>query len=367
MINEIWLRDKKLLGELINKNAVDNKRKGILEKQIFALYLLEKLLEANIYFIFKGGTSLLLLLDEVHRFSTDIDILITKPNLEKVKESFKNFVGENCIFTKYETDIRTDTKFPKIHFRFYYSSVYNESYILLDAVFEDNPYLEIIQKEIKANIIETNSPYILVNIPSITDIMIDKLTAFAPNTIGVKYFREYGNIKKERKREVIKQLFDVNELFLSCKNFSNLNIRYQKLAKFELEQRELSGSTYIDCLKDSLDTLLIYLSKGSRNKKVYNYLLDGLNGFKVFPNILVGAVYMTLACVNIIELISFVLCDNQELYESIYEKSKEKILYDNFVKEKQLQAVAKSAKAISHNEWNRVIRSLRVISNYIDY
>jgi predicted nucleotidyltransferase component of viral defense system len=47
----------------------------ILEKMIYALHLLEQLKQNDLEFTFKGGTSLLLLLDEENRFSIDIDII----------------------------------------------------------------------------------------------------------------------------------------------------------------------------------------------------------------------------------------------------------------------------------------------------
>lgn len=202
MIKESWLKDKETLRAWIKQNSGPNGNKETLEKQIFAFYLLEKLIEANIYFVFKGGTALVLLLENPHRFSTDIDILITKPDLEKVIETFSSFTGDEFIFTKWEEDVRTNSSFPKVHYKFYYSSIFGgkekESTILLDAVFENNPYLVTIGKEIKSRILDTEPPYKIVNVPSITDIMIDKLTAFAPNTIGVKYFREYPLAEKFR-------------------------------------------------------------------------------------------------------------------------------------------------------------------------
>ena len=49
-----------------------------LEKAIMALKLLENLKLNDIEFVFKGGTSLLLILEKLYRFSVDIDIIIEK-------------------------------------------------------------------------------------------------------------------------------------------------------------------------------------------------------------------------------------------------------------------------------------------------
>ena len=48
----------------------------IIEKVIRALVLLEALQSVGVNFIFKGGTSLMLMIQEPRRFSIDIDIII---------------------------------------------------------------------------------------------------------------------------------------------------------------------------------------------------------------------------------------------------------------------------------------------------
>jgi predicted nucleotidyltransferase component of viral defense system len=49
---------------------------GIIERQIYALHLLETLRNSFENFIFKGGTCLSLITKEFPRFSVDIDILV---------------------------------------------------------------------------------------------------------------------------------------------------------------------------------------------------------------------------------------------------------------------------------------------------
>jgi len=59
------------------KKQTEHKRidKIILEKMIYALHLLERIKANGLDFVFKGGTSLVLLLEEYNRFSIDIDII----------------------------------------------------------------------------------------------------------------------------------------------------------------------------------------------------------------------------------------------------------------------------------------------------
>ena len=74
----------------LSANWINERRKKfskdptIMEGMIYALYLLERLKLTGLDFIFKGGTSLVLLMDQPKRFSVDIDIIIS-PSIDKVK------------------------------------------------------------------------------------------------------------------------------------------------------------------------------------------------------------------------------------------------------------------------------------------
>jgi predicted nucleotidyltransferase component of viral defense system len=49
---------------------------------VYALHLLERLKANGLNFVFKGGTSLLLLLKEGNRFSIDIDIICNSHRID---------------------------------------------------------------------------------------------------------------------------------------------------------------------------------------------------------------------------------------------------------------------------------------------
>ena len=63
------------ISEISSKKKAD---KGLLQKLIRALILLEGLNESNLNFVFKGGTALMLLLNSTKRLSIDIDIIVSK-------------------------------------------------------------------------------------------------------------------------------------------------------------------------------------------------------------------------------------------------------------------------------------------------
>ncbi len=64
---------KSYINGLWEKTGADP---SVLERTVFAFGLLEAIRSTGLPFIFKGGTSLLLLLNEPQRLSTDIDIIV---------------------------------------------------------------------------------------------------------------------------------------------------------------------------------------------------------------------------------------------------------------------------------------------------
>lgn len=115
--------------ECFNKEWIDSIRKDfplvdpiILEKTIYAFQLLSLLVEEGIEFVFKGGTSLLLLLPEPKRLSIDIDILtsLQKNDLE----TKLNSIAKNPSFTELVEDPRSESKVPKKHYKLFFQFSY---------------------------------------------------------------------------------------------------------------------------------------------------------------------------------------------------------------------------------------------------
>lgn len=115
----------------------------VLEKMIQALYLLQNLKTHGLDFTFKGGTSLILLLNNANRFSIDIDI-IAKHSKEKIEATLDDIIASSR-FVRWELDERRSyykTGVPKAHYLLYFDSQLNKSanYILLDILFEETDY-----------------------------------------------------------------------------------------------------------------------------------------------------------------------------------------------------------------------------------
>src|SRR6266446_5795170 len=159
----------------------------MLEKAIVALQLLGHLAESGLSIQFKGGTSLLLRLSPIRRLSIDVDI-VTQAKPEQLLAVLAR-VSHLAPLTGYEHDAQRDKELPpKKHFRVFYPSAIEAKtdHVLLDALFEAEaaPHCEPIT--ITAPFI-TPEREVLVLVPTVNSLLGDKLTAFAPRTIGILY------------------------------------------------------------------------------------------------------------------------------------------------------------------------------------
>lgn len=257
------------INELKEKSGNDP---GLIERVLFAFGLLEALKKVGMQFVFKGGTSLMLLLKEPKRLSTDIDILVD-PNtdvdiyLEKAERIFP--------FDRKEEQTRKgNNNITKRHFKFYYDSPRTKKpfYILLDVVFEKSPYSSLSKKEIYNSLLLTDGENLFVNIPTINCMLGDKLCAFAPNTTGIPY-----GVDKDM--EIIKQMFDTSCLIDEFDNQDEVFNVYSKSVEAESGFRG-KNFTVVDCLKDSIRTCLCICSRGKFDATNYQALIYGIKSLR---------------------------------------------------------------------------------------
>ncbi|MBI1306429.1 MAG: hypothetical protein GC181_07435 [Bacteroidetes bacterium] len=248
----------------INKVSLANRKadKILVEKVIRAFLLLEGLAKWNLDFVFKGGTALMLILDSTKRLSIDIDIILEKEpkDLENI---FKD-ITESQGFTKFELQERkAETNIQKAHYKFFYKPVHQsqseEESILLDILFEKVGYQQINRIPVDCKFVLNEGDSMLVMVPSKEDILADKLTAFAPNTTGIPYFKG----KTSMSMEILKQLYDVGNLMEICENVELIKNTFESFALTELRYRDNSGKTSADVLEDIYQTSLCIVSRGA--------------------------------------------------------------------------------------------------------
>lgn len=245
---------------------------GLLERAVYAFGLLEALRSVGMQFCFKGGTSLLLLLDKPARLSTDIDVLVEPETdvdgyIEKAAEIFP-FLDKHEDIRKGKNDI------VKRHFKFTYLSPVRktEFYVLLDVVFAPLPYAKTIQKEIKNELLLNSGDNQTVTIPTIDCILGDKLAAFAPHTTGV--LLGFG-----KELEIAKQLFDTSTLSEYLSDFELLCQTYNTVVKDEASYRGEKWDTE-DVLRDTIRACACIISRGTIDRDDYTQYLTGIKSLK---------------------------------------------------------------------------------------
>lgn len=214
----------------------------ILEKAIFALTLLDLLARTDLDFVFKGGTALLLHLPRPNRLSIDIDIVCNEPKPD-FESALDDFLGESP-FLRWDEQLRGERGLPgRRHYRFHFQSPTQnqETHILLDVVTEPNVLIHIIERPVNTAFLELAAP-ITVKTPRLESLLADKLTAFAPASIGVPLTAQFS-------QQVIKQLFDIAQLYDHARDLSVLAEDNRNAFQAEARYREFTGS-YSDYLDD---------------------------------------------------------------------------------------------------------------------
>ena len=262
---------------------------NLLERSIYAFGLLEALSKVGMPFIFKGGTCLMLLLENPRRLSTDIDIIVEPgTNVENFIESasvifpFKKVEKQNC---------KGKNNIEKVHYKFIYDSPLQnkEFYILLDILFEKNHYQRLTEKPISSEILITDKSDILVKVPTADCILGDKLTAFAPHTIGIRF-------GEDKNLEIIKQMFDIACLAEISENFEDTISTYYATSSSEIEYRGISITSEY-ALIDTIESAACIAGRGKYGTEYerYSAVMRNLTNH-IYQGKFSGEIAAVLAC-----------------------------------------------------------------------
>ncbi len=267
--------------EWLEKVSEDYKAtdKTLIEKVIRALLLLEGLTQFDLSYIFKGGTAVMLIQGVPKRFSIDIDIIMRKN--DNIEDLFKKIVREKG-FSRFEFQNRvTNADIDKMHYKFFYTPVYQtnitEDNILLDILIETSQYKNIQKIDISSPFVKQIEAPLQVSVPSIEDIIADKMTAFAPNTTGIPYVKS----GRSKAMEIIKQLYDIGNLFDGIKDLDIVKDTFNKIAEVEMKYRGLDGPVSI-VIDDMFQTALCLSTRGVVGKGDFPALQKGISQIKAF-------------------------------------------------------------------------------------
>lgn len=197
-------------------------------------------------------------------------------------------------------------------------------------LFEKDTYAHLEEREIKNNFLLTSDPITKIKVPSIDCILGDKLTAFAPNTTGVPFVK---TIYKDGiltdincELEIIKQLYDISNLFEYIKNSKDVYETYIRTVKEEIKYRANDkhkpiNVTVEDALLDTIQTAYVIAARDT-NDKNYHMLSEGCRelGTHLFSGTFNAEVARSRACkvmyiaACILKNIEIKKIDNFEIY-----------------------------------------------------
>jgi hypothetical protein len=119
----------------------------------------------------------------------------------------------------------------------------------LDILFAENHYPKLVETSLGTEwILQTDKSVLVITI-DINSILGDKLTAFAPNTTGIPY-------NAEKEKEILKQLFDIGNLFDLLTDITVFKNHFWKQQKGKLN---IDLKEKLNQLNKCFKTLLIQL------------------------------------------------------------------------------------------------------------
>ena len=223
---------------------------------------------------------MLILGQQLHRLSIDVDIICPPgTDITKYLEKYEDY---GFVSKEEEYREQRSTDIPKSHSKFHYQIAYKSGmnrneYILLDVLYEDNHYKKVNSLRLENPFVKWDGEPVKVNVPSADDILGDKLTAFAPNTSGIPYFKNGQN----RNLEIIKQLYDVGRLFDAATDLDCIKTAYHRIVPLEMSYRRLPIDAVL-ALNDTIATAKCLATRGKAGKGDFEALQNGINRLKSF-------------------------------------------------------------------------------------
>ena len=157
----------------------------------------------------------------------------------------------------------------------------------LDVLEEPCPITNLVEKPVTTRFLEVEEE-VRVRLPSVNALLGDKLTAFAPPTVG-------GKLTEATAQQVAKQMFDVGELFLAADDFQAVKNAYRENQAAEASYHE-EPPTFEESLKDTREAAYEFCHHGlkkdpNRNPEDRALLLKGIGQMQ---GLLVGTRFNTV-------------------------------------------------------------------------
>ncbi len=195
-------------------------------------------------------------------------------------EKALNSVIANGIFKRWDLDKRRSYRegVPKAHYYLYFDSQVqaDERALMFDVLYEKHGYEEVVRLPVQSSLTISTGTTSQAIVPSLNAITGDKLTAFAPTTVGVPY----GKLKE---KEIIKQLFDLGILFDHITDMEQVARSFTNTVKKEIAYRNPDLSVE-EVHLDIINTSFLLGVRGTNKAliKEYTELQKGIREFSPF-------------------------------------------------------------------------------------
>jgi hypothetical protein len=231
------------LPEHIHKHAF-NSSAELAEQAVYCLELVRELSESGLEFQFKGGNSLLLVLEEPQRFSIDVDIA-TDENLETIEKKLDGIVSRYGRFMRWiKRQHKTKPWIPLSSYYLFYSSVVapgEDTSIMLDVQLHLSPYASEKKPIVCGDLYRSKTT---VDLPLPASLIGDKLLTLGPETLGIP-------VGKGKSAQRLKHFFDVSRLLGMSPKLRDIRESFTNCLDFEnrLQKRDISVE---DVIHDTL-------------------------------------------------------------------------------------------------------------------
>lgn len=199
------IADKKYFSKEYISDHRGNAPAHLAELAVYSLEMVAALVKEGLKFRFKGGNSLLVLLEEPRRFSIDADIS-TDETKERIEECLDRAVKSHDLFTEWKPrPHQTKPWLPMTSYYIFFNSHFSkpeDSFIMLDAVLHNSQYASVNKVVQCTDLYQSDQ---VCELPSVSSLIGDKMLTLGPSTQGIP-------IGKKKEAQRLKHVHDVSLL-----------------------------------------------------------------------------------------------------------------------------------------------------------
>lgn len=214
---------------------------ALAEQAVHCLELVAELAWANLSFQFKGGNSLLVILQDPRRFSIDVDIATDEP-VSRIEEVLDKITAECGVFSKWtKRQHKTKPWIALSSYYLFYKSHYvkeDEAFVMLDAQLTRSPYAT---KDMPVACGALFTSVIRAEMPLPSSLIGDKLLTLGPGTLGIP-------VGKGKEAQRLKHVFDVSLLLGAGPQLSGIRESFFACVKHEnrLQQKTITAEQLLE-------------------------------------------------------------------------------------------------------------------------